>query len=303
MALLTGAYRLSKRLTAHFLWTFFKMPISLGSVTACEQEASEAVATPVEEAREYVKQQAVKHADESSWFEGPKRAKVWLWTVTTPLVTVFLIWASRGKDVARKILGEAFGVLVTDRWCAYNWWPLEWRQLCWSHIKRHWEAMIEAGGKTAEIGKKLQEQRTRLFELWGRVRDGTLKRSTFRRYVAPIRAQIRDLLAQGSTCPHAKSAGMCSELLKVEEALYTFVRVEGVEPTNNSAERAIRPGVIWRNLCFGTHSRWGSRFVGRILTVVQTLKQQKRDALAFVTVCVDARRRGLQPASLLPTAQ
>jgi transposase len=285
------------------LWTFFKMPISLGSVTACEQEASEAVATPVEEAREYVKQQAVKHADESSWFEGPKRAKVWLWTVTTPLVTVFLIWASRGKDVARKILGEAFGVLVTDRWCAYNWWPLEWRQLCWSHIKRHWEAMIEAGGKTAEIGKKLQEQRARLFELWGRVWDGTLKRSTFRRYVAPIRAQIRDLLAQGSTCPHAKSAGMCSELLKVEEALYTFVRVEGVEPTNNSAERAIRPGVIWRNLCFGTHSRWGSRFVGRILTVVQTLKQQKRDALAFVTVCVDARRRGLQPASLLPTAQ
>lgn len=303
VALLSGAYRLSKRLTVNLLANLYGIPISLGSISNCEQVASEAVAKPVQEARQYVKEQAVKQADESSWFEGPTRAKVWLWTVTTPMVTVFLIWASRGKNVAQKMLGKVFGVLVTDRWCAYAWWPLKWRQLCWAHLKRHFQAMTECRGDAKMIGEKLVALEQQLFELWHRVRDGTLKRASFRVYASRIRVKVRALLRRGARCTHKKTATTCAELLKLEPAMWTFVRVEGVEPTNNNGEHAIRPGVIWRKLSFGTHSRWGSRFVERMLTVVYTLKQQDRNPLTFVTECVTAHMDGQAvTGSLLPTA-
>jgi len=301
IALLSGAYRLSKRLTVGLLGDLYGIPISLGSVTACEQIASEAVTKPVDEARAYVQEQPVKHADESSWFEGPKRAKVWLWVASSALVTTFMIRASRGKDAAMRLLGKVCGVLVTDRWCAYAWWPLELRQLCWSHIKRHFKKISEASGDAGKLGDQLLALQKRLFTLWHRVRDGTLQRSSFRTYVSAIRCEMRSLLEQGQTCSHKFTATTCAELLKVEEAMWTFARIEGVEPTNNNGEHAIRPGVVWRKICYGTHSRWGSRFVERMLTVVYTLKQQDRNALSFMTECVSARMTGdAVTASLLP---
>lgn len=303
IALLSGAYRLSKRLVVDLLGNLAGIPISLGSVSACEQLASEAVSKPVMEARTYVQEQSVKHADESSWFEGPKRARVWLWTASTALVTVFLIRASRGKDVAKKLLGKVCGVLVSDRWCAYAWWPLKLRQLCWAHIKRHFKAMEEAGKKAGKVGTQLLTLEKRLFDLWHRVRDGTLQRSTFRKHARTIRREVKTLLKQGSRCSHKKTATTCAELLKLEPAMWTFVRIEGVEPTNNNGEHAIRPGVMWRKLCFGTHSRRGSRFVERMLTVVYTLRQQKRNALAFLTQCVEAQFRAEVAGSLLPAGR
>jgi transposase len=301
VAMMTGAYRLSKRLAVDFMRNILGVPMSLGSVTACEQLASDALSQPVRQAREFVKSQPIKHADESGWFEGPRRARAWLWTVSTTLVTVFMIQASRGKDVASMLLGEALGVLITDRWSAYAWWPLGRRQLCWAHIKRHFQRMKEAGGRAGRIGAKLVALEQRLFGLWHRVRDGTLERSSFRTLASRIRCQVRALLEEGMRCPHAWTASTCSELLAVEKALWTFARVEGVEPTNNTAERAIRPGVIWRKISFGTHSVRGSRYVERVLTVVQTLRQQERNAYDFIHDCVRASQSGAPPPGLIPS--
>ena len=304
IALLSGAYRMSKRLTVALLANLYGIPIALGSITACERIASKAVAEPVKAAQEYVREQGVKHADESSWFEGAQRTRVWLWVASTHLVTVFLIRASRGSDVARELLGQVLGVLVTDRWSGYNWWPLAWRQACWSHIKRDFQAFVDSNDPEAQsIGGSLLRHQKHLFKLWQRVRDGTLKRSSFRKYVELIRRKIRKLLDRGELCDHGKTAGTCRELLDVEESLWTFVRIEGIEPTNNTGERAIRPGVILRKLTFGTHSAEGSRFVERMLSVVYSLKQQNRNALTFVTECVEAQMAG-QPvtSSLLPAA-
>jgi len=300
VALLSGAYRLSKRLVVAILSDFFGIDMAVGSVISCEKLASNAVEAPVNEASTYVKNQGVKHADETSWFEGPSRTKVWLWVATTSLVSVFLIRASRGAKVAREILGNLFGVLVTDRGSAYSWWPIRWRQFCWSHLKRDFTSMAEAGGRAGRIGNALLKEERSLFELWHHVRDGTLQRSTFRRYVTPIRQRVKALLLQGRTSPHSKTRGTCRELLKSEAALWTFVRVEGVEPTNNGSERAVRPAVIWRKLSFGTHSEAGSRFVERILSVVYTLKQQNRNSLEFITGCVKAALGEGRPGSLLP---
>ena len=295
---------MSKRLTVALLATLHGIPISLGSITASEKMASKAVAEPVAAAQKYIREQGVKHADESSWFEGASRSKVWLWVASCPQVTVFLIRASRGADIAREILGEVFGVLVSDRWSGYNWWPLAWRQVCWAHIKRHYQSFVDTQDPEAQsIGRSLLRHEKRLFTMWHRVRDGTLKRSSFQTYVSVIRRRVRKLLERGEQCLHDKTAGTCRELLEVEQAMWTFARVEGVEPTNNHGERAIRPGVILRKLTFGTHSAEGSRFVERMLSVVQTLRQQDRNALAFVTECVRSHMAGQKTtASLLPTA-
>jgi transposase len=219
----------------------------------------------------------------------------------TSLVTVFVMRLSRGGQVARELLGKGCcGILVTDRYSAYNWNPVRWRQLCWSHLLRDFEAIRGRGGASEAIGDALLEQAHQMFEWWHRVRDGTLKRSTFRSYMTPLRREVERLLEAGSQCGVAKTEGTCREILKRREALWTFVQVEGVEPTNNTAERAIRPGVQWRKGSFGTQSEDGSRFVESMMTVVATLKQQKHNVLDYLTAAHEAALRGEPAPSLLP---
>ena len=219
----------------------------------------------------------------------------------TTWVTVFAVRLSRGAKVAQEVLGERFcGILVTDRWSAYTWYPTRWRQVCWAHLLRDFEAMIERGGRSQEIGEGLREQARQMFHGWHRVRDGSLTHARFRVAMRPIRRAVARWLKAGQTCGVAKTEGVCREVLKVYDALWTFVRVEGVEPTNNAAERAIRPGVLWRKGSFGTQSSPGSRFVEAMMTVVTTLKQQHRHVLTYMTDACQAAYTGLPAPSLLP---
>ena len=191
---------------------------------------------------------------------------------------------------------------MTDRWSAYNWYPVRWRQLCWAHLLRDIEAMRERGGGSQEIGEALKRQAQQMFHWWHRVRDGTLSRSSFRSYMSPVRREVERLLEAGSTCGVPKTEGMCREILKLRQALWTFVHLDGVEPTNNTAERAIRPGVLWRKGSFGTHSAQGSRFVEAMMTVVATLTQQQRNVLEYLTAACEAALRDEPAPSLLPAS-
>ena len=299
VALYTGAYRLPKRTTHQMMEEVFGVPMSVGTIGPLEQATTEAVAAPVEEARTYVHAQEVAYLDETSWRQGDKRA--WLWVAVTSLVTVFVVRLSRGGQVARELLGEHFsGILVTDRYSAYNWYPVRWRQLCWAHVLRDFEAMRARGGGSEEIGDALLAQAHQMFAWWHRVREGTLQRSTFRSYMTPLRREVERLLDVGSRCGVPKTAGTCRDILKRRQALWTFVQVAGVEPTNNTAERSIRPGVLWRKGSFGTQSAEGSRFIESMLTVVATLKQQQRSVLEYLTAACEAALRGEAAPSLLP---
>ena len=299
VALYTGAYRLPKRTTHQMMEEVFGVPMSVGTIGPLEQATTEAVAAPVEEARTYVHAQEVAYLDETSWRQGDKRA--WLWVAVTSLVTVFVVRLSRGGQVARELLGEHFsGILVTDRYSAYNWYPVRWRQLCWAHLLRDFEAMRARGGGSEEIGDALLAQAHQMFAWWHRVREGTLQRSTFRSYMTPLRREVERLLDVGSRCGVPKTAGTCRDILKRRQALWTFVQVAGVEPTNNTAERSIRPGVLWRKGSFGTQSAEGSRFVESMLTVVTTLKQQQRNVLEYLTAACEAALWGEAAPSLLP---
>jgi transposase len=302
VALCTGSYRLSKRTTAQVMDELFGVPMSVGTISQSEQATTAVVTAPVEEARAYVHEQRVAHLDETSWRQGDKRA--WLWVAVTSFVTVFLVRMSRGGQVARELLGEHFGgILVTDRYSAYNWYPVRWRQLCWAHLLRDFEAMRSRGGASEEIGAALLAQAHQMFTWWHRVREGRLARSTFRSYMTPLRREVERLLEAGSQCGVAKTEGTCREILKRRQALWTFVHVDGVEPTNNTAERAIRPGVQWRKGSFGTQSEAGSRFVESMMTVVATLKHQKRHVLDYLTAAHEAALHGEAAPSLLPACE
>src|SRR5262245_50088271 len=301
-ALRTGAYHLSKRTTQSVLADLFGVSLGLGTVANLEQATAQAVAEPVAEARAYVQAQPAAYADETGWREGQQRA--WLWTVVTAWVTVFAIRPSRSGQVAQELVGECFwGWLVTDRWSAYTWYPSWRRQLCWAHLLRDIEAMIARGGGSQEIGEALQAQACLMFHWWHRVRDGTLAHTSFANYMRPIRREVERLLEAGQTCGVPTTEGVCREILKLRQGLWTFVRHEGVEPTNNAAERAIRPGVLWRKGSFGTQSPEGSRFVEAMMTVVATLKQQHRNVLDYVTGACEAALWGEPAPSLLPTLE
>jgi transposase len=300
MAFLMGVCRLGKRPVQSVMEGLFNLRISLGAVIGCQDIASSALQKPVEEAKQAAQRAAVKHCDETSWREGPKRAKVWLWTVVTKHIVVFQIHEERSTKAARAVLGKIRGVLVSDRYSSYGFWTLWLRQICWAHIIRDFVAIAERGGQSQRIGDSLLEESRRLFTWWHRVRDGTLTRARFQVYVRSLKKRVYALLEEGRGCANSRTANTCAQMIKVWPAFWLFVERKGVEPTNNAAEHEVRPGVLWRKTSGGTHSELGSRFVERILTVVATLRRQNRSALHFLRDACEAHLSGSESPSLLP---
>src|SRR4051794_2468615 len=160
--------------------------------------------------------------------------------------------------------------------------------------------MIDRGGESAEVGRRLLGHSDALFEWWHRVRDGTLARSGFQSYVATMRPFLREDLQRGTSCACSKTAGTCRELLAGETHLWTFVRACGIEPTNNDAERALRHGVIYRKTSGGTDSESGSRFVGGILPGAAPCPKKKIKGLANLTGGTQAHLDGPHPPPSSP---
>jgi transposase len=264
-------------------------------VAKLERSTAAALERPVAELEEYVRTQRA-NVDETSWREAGRRA--WLWVVVTPLVTIFHIAATRCGRVAKQLLGPAHGQVVTsDRWKAYN--GFRRRQLCWAHLRRDFQAMTDRQNSGGAIGQRLIELSGRMFAWWHRVRDGTLARSSFQVYISGLRAEVSEALTSGAACGCRKTAATCRDLIAHERKLWAFVRREGVEPTNNAAERALRHAVLWRKGSGGTDSSRGSRFVERLLSVRETCRQQGRGLLEYLVGCCRARLEGEGSPSLL----
>lgn len=295
---LTGVGRLSKRLVKAMLKDLLGLDMCIGSVSACEKAVSQAVAQPYEQAHQYVQDCAVLYADETSWWQ--QNIKTWLWVAVAPLVTVFIISFGRGRKAARKLLGRFKGILVTDRWKPYRVHG-GLRQLCWSHLSRDFVGFSEMKGKAGRIGQQLVDKTLLMFKWWHRIRDGTLTRSGFQRKMKRHRIEVEDLLIDGEILGKSPMAGKCKEIISEGQHLWTFVDHEGVEPTNNTSERQVRHGVMWRRVSFGTQSESGSRFVERIMTVNATCRQQNRNTLEYLTEACVARLHHLPAPSLLPS--
>lgn len=292
-----GSYRLAKRPIQQLASDLFGLDISLGMSPKLERQAAEILKPVVAEVAAAIVAAPSAHIDETSWSEAD--AKAWLWVGLTEDLTAFTIADNRGADVARSILGtDREKVLISDRFPSYDW--IEQHQFCWLHLRRYFQAMIDRHDEGSTIGTELLGSSDRLFHWWHKYRDSEMAWSTFLGYARPIRWGVRQVLSRGAACASAKTAATCRNLLEGEEQVWTFFRVRGIEPTNNTAERAQRHAVLWRKSSGGTASEWGSRFVERVLTVVATCRQQGRDVLEFLTECFLAQQAGQRHPSLLP---
>lgn len=293
LSYLGGCQHVGARGLEEVAGTLLGVPISLGSIIRLQSQMSQALETPCARLAEEVRDAPVKHVDETGWKLG--KARRWLWAAVTATAAYFLIHPRRGKEALHALLGgEPQGVVVSDRWSAYQGIPLDRRQVCWAHLKRDFQAMAEAGGKAAEVGQGLLTLVGLLFAFWRRVRDGTRQRPWFARMVRRhVRPEVREYLEEGSSCGHGPTEGTCAKILELEGSLWTFARVEGVEPTNNAAERAVRPAVIRRKKSFGSASEAGEAWIGRLLSVTQTLRKRGRAVLGYLTEALRAWRHGL----------
>jgi len=299
-ALLMAYYRQSKRRTAEFLTTLLGQPCCPALAVKIENQVTAAVRPSYEALAAQLPAEEQLNIDET----GTKQEndKAWLWAFVARTFTVFAVRATREATALTTFLGTAFhGIVTCDR--AKMYWYLGSLQWCWAHLKRDFQAMIDSGDPRAKhVGCRLRHAACELFEHWADYRQGRISRAALLRRMGPVRRNVERLLLRGTRCGHADTRGTCRELHEHRQWLWMFLRHAGVEPTNNAGERSLRHAVIWRKLSFGTQSANGSRFVETMLTVVETCRQQRHNAFAFLTRAVEAHLAHQAAPSLLPGA-
>jgi transposase len=315
VGLLGSAFPLSFGKTQALLNQLLGVEISRGAIAAIRQRLSAALQHPVAEALQVARQQPVAYVDETGAPTGnadggnPNRKRGWQWVMVTPVVTVFLQGLSRSAAAAMELLGDAFGgIVVSDRFSAYNHLPLEQRQLCWAHLIRDLTAIAERQGASAEIGAELLGLQQQLFAHWHQWKTAAIDWSQLQQGCRPIRQAFVAALQRvvelgcerGEQTPWAKTVRTCDQLLQRSDGLWTFLEVQGVEPTNNAAERALRQSVIERKISHGVQSANGAICRSRLLTVTTTLRQQGRDIWEYLEQAWIAHHRGGVMPSLLP---
>jgi transposase len=297
-ALLMAYYRQSKRRTAEFLSALFNQPCSPALTVKIQTQVTAALRPAYEELAAELPNQQHVNADETPTKEA--RGKAWLWTFVARLFTVFAVRATREATAVDELLTPSFdGVVTCDR--AKMYWRAGRLQWCWAHLKRDFQALIDRGdGQGQRLGYDLRRMTCKLFEHWANYRDGKISRLALVRRMAPVRREVERLLLRGLNSGNRSLVGMCRELYEHRDWLWTFVRCEDVQPTNNAGERALRHAVIWRKLSFGTQSPAGSRFAETMLTVIETCRQQRRNPFAYLTTAVAAHLAHQPTPSLVP---
>ncbi len=296
--LLMAYFRQSKRRTALFLEDLLNQPCCPSLTVKMQYQVAAALEAPYAELKAALAEQAQVHMDESPTKEANRKA--WLWTAVAQLFAVFAIFPSRAGVAVGKLLSDGYtGIVHCDR--AKMYWQAKRLQWCWAHLKRDIQALIDhPDGQVKRLGQDLMRQVKLLFQHWHDLRSQRISRRAFRRRMKPVRAKINALLLRGVYSGNDRLVGSCTELYTHREWLWTFVDHEGIEPTNNTAERALRHAVIWRKLSFGTQSARGSRFVERMLTTIETCRLQKRSIFEYLTEAVSAHIARQKAPSLIP---
>jgi len=272
--------------------------MSLGTIANLEQETSAALRTPDPEAPVAVRAASLQNADETSGKQAGK--KRWLGMAATPAVAGFKIGLGRGRAELREWRGDAIqGVVCRDRLSVSNPVALALRQVCGSHRKRDFQKGVDRGGEAGlKVGQTGGEAARQRFARGRDFREKRMDRSALQTALIPVPDQLRAVLQTGEVSNDASVQRFGRNLLAVYPALWTLARLEGVEPTNNHAERTLRRAVIWRKVSFGKHREAGCRFTERILTIVQTLRLQHRPVLDYLRQAITVHRTAA-PAPVL----
>jgi len=292
IAYLTVVCRMPRRVVETLLAQVLGIEISLGSTQKCWEEASQAVKTPCQELEEQLKSEPVLNIDETGWrTNGNKR---FLWAFVAARYVVYTVAATRGSEVLVRLLGAIFqGVLCSDRFSAYLKYHSGKGQFCWAHLKRNLLGIVEFT-KNSDVERFCRDalaQHARLFRLWRKFRGGEIDRKQLLAGSVPIQKRILALAEANLDSGHREIRNLATALFEHDGRLYTFLEQEGVEPTNNSAERALRTGVQWRKVCFGNRSATGELATARLLTITETCDLQRLNILAYLCKAIVCHRR------------
>jgi transposase len=301
VAYLTVVCRMPRRVVEALLEQVLGIEISLGSTQKCWEETSQAVAAPCQELEQQLKKEPVLNVDETGWrTNGDKR---FLWAFVAARYVVYTVAATRGSTVLIRLLGAVFqGILCSDRFSAYLTYHSGKAQFCWAHLKRNLLGIVEFTKSSAveRFCRDALAEHARLFRLWHKFRSGQIDRNQLVLRSIPVEKRIFILAERHLDSSHREVRNLATALFEHNERLFTFLEHEGVEPTNNSAERALRTGVQWRKICFGNRSAKGELATARLLTVAETCDLQRLNILAYLSAAIACHRSRKQITSLLP---
>ena len=301
VTLLSGLGRLSQRMIAQLLGDLLGLTISVGQISRLQRIGRESLQPAYEEIAADVRESATVNIDETGWREDGRRA--WLWTAVGRFATRFAIRRSRSRAVMDELLGDDFsGVLVADRYSAYAAVPDDRRQFCWAHLLRDFQAMIDRGGASEPVGRRLKESGQELIHHWNRLRDEQIMRPTFDTHYRRLRNEIVNALTDGAACTDSRTAETCRRLNNHCYSLFVFAHTDGVSATNNAAERSLRRAVIFRKLSFGTESDSGSKTLPVVMSVIETCRRLGKHALSWITEAVTHKQQNRPAPNLLPNA-
>lgn len=300
VATLATRQRLSRRQIAELLDELFGCPVSVGTIDAIIGRVGQALADPYSELRAALPAQPVVHADETGWaLAGSRR---WLWGGFTPALAVFAFHESRSQKACQELLGETpVGIVVSDRFGGYNHLAPERRQVCWAHLARDFQAVSDRQlPADRRLGRQLLKISRAVFVAYDAYRahqdPGRLALE-----IEPAQQKLRALLGPASRGRRHKTAGLARDLLKRWESLWLFVKhPDQVGPTNNHAERGLRPAVIKRKLSFGSSSEQGMRTTERLLTADGSCRLQHRSLFRYLTETLTAVAAGQPAPTLIP---
>lgn len=294
---MTAVHRIPRRGIEVLLETLLSTPISLGSVQNLLEQTSSAIEPIDQQLKAALVREAVLNTDETGW-----KHKDWLWIFVARTFVYFKVAASRGSDVLKSVLGESYdGILCVDRWGAYTKYHKGLMQICWSHLKRDILGVrqISQSPCAKAFANQMLSAEKELFHLWYVFRGGGITRSALIEQTLPIREKIHRCLTDYQDAGDKSVRTLARGLLRRYDHLFTFIFKDGVSPTNNIAERGIRPAVQWRKICFGNRSDNGRLLTGRLLTLTRTCLLQQRNPLKFLVEAISSYRCGNPPPSLI----
>lgn len=297
VALLTGTYHLSRRSAQRLLQDLFEIKLSVGALSSLEARASRALEPAYNEAQRVAESAEVKYIDATTWLRAGITMS--LWVLSSAMATVYRILNDGRRETIRPHYGALDGIKVSDRASVFDFWQMGARQICWAHLLRKFVSFSQRDGPAGTLGRELLDCTALLFEYWHGHTSALLDRQKLAAMIRPVEKDFMAVLKRAAKADIPRLSGSCANILAHGKALWTFVTHEGVEPTNNRAERDLRPFVLWRRRSFGSRSERGERFAERVMTVVHTARKQGVAVLDFIERSVKAMVEGTPPPSLV----